>query len=96
MIMNKKFVLASFDLTSEWEGTSPSFRVYVNKELFCERKFSWHSNTIRISLQIEAPPGSYPVEVVAIRNPTTSLSTSNHAIKVGPGSWLGSNKLEIQ
>ena len=94
--MNKKFILASFDLSFEWEGASPSFRVYVNKELFCERKFVWPNRTINVSLQIEAAPGSYPVEVIAIRNPSAKLTVTNHAIKVGPGQWLGASKLEIQ
>ena len=39
--MSKKFVRVLADVDCEWEGLMPSYRVYVNDELFAERTWRW-------------------------------------------------------
>jgi hypothetical protein len=42
------------DIHCEWAGTAPSYRVFVNDELFTERTFIWRDQYLTEILQISA------------------------------------------
>ena len=65
--MEPIFVKAHFDLYCDWEGLPPSYRVYVNDELFAERTYIWTDQYLNEMLQISAPPGRYQVRVELIK-----------------------------
>lgn len=57
--MDKKFVRVLANLSCEWEGLNPIYRVYVDDELFAERTWAWPNSYIEELLQIQAPAGDY-------------------------------------
>lgn len=57
--MSKKFVRILSKVDCDWEGLNPTYRLYVNDELFSERTWIWTSQYLQETLQIEAEPGTY-------------------------------------
>ena len=52
------------DLHCKWERTPPTYRLYVNDELFCERTYIWQAGEyLSENLLLEAPSGNYTVSV---------------------------------
>ena len=90
--MEPVFVKAHFDLHCDWEGLPPSYRVYVNDELFAERTYIWTDQYLNEMLQISAPPGRYQVRV---EPNLAKITTGNHTVSVGPGRWVEPGVLEI-
>ena len=81
------FVKAWFDLDCKWEGLPPSYRVYVNDELFAERTWIWTDCYLSEMLQISAPAGIYRVRVDPVGPSLAHFTTGNHRVEIGPGSW---------
>jgi hypothetical protein len=53
-----KFVKILFDVTCEWEGLPPDYRIFVNEELFCERTYDYDSQFyLKEMIQVNATPG---------------------------------------
>ena len=52
--MTKKFVRVVSDVYCTWEGLAPTYRVYVNDELFTERTWIWTQDYLEEMLQIQA------------------------------------------
>ena len=93
--MENIFVKAAFDIHCRpLKGTVPVYRIYVDGELFTERKWVWNKNEYLTQiLQIEAPPGEYEIE---FESWDTELSTYNYKILVGDNtSWIDKNRLLI-
>ena len=72
------FCKISFDL--HCEKGHPTYRVYLNDELFTERTFVYHGNFLREHLQIDAPVGNYQIHIerttpgkLSIRNTKATL-----------------------
>lgn len=79
------FVLAVFDLECDSSETSPVYRIYVNDELFTERKWQWSDEYyLEQVLQIQAPSGTYAVRV---ESKQAKFTTRNHRIDHGPARW---------
>lgn len=93
--MKNQFVLALFDLTCTWKKISPVYRVYVNDELFSERRWRWRDHHLTEILQIAAPPGQYTVKIQPVGDVVIALTATNHRIDVGPGRWNTADQLEI-
>lgn len=93
--METVFVKAVFDLECEWEGLPPSYRIYVNDEMFAERTWIWSDHYLQEILQIQAPKGTYSVRLEPLQPALARFVTSNHAVEYGPGSWLDQSRLEI-
>lgn len=91
--MNCVFVKIFFDIDCKWKGTAPSYRVFVNDELFAERTFIWHDAYLTEMLQIEAEPGQYRVRVESVDGGKFRLS--NHLVEIGPARWIDENTIEI-
>ena len=41
--MGIKSVQVQYDVYCDWQGKPPSYRLYVNGELFTERTFTWRN-----------------------------------------------------
>ena len=94
ILMETKFVQVLMDITINWQGDPPQYRVYVADELFSERTFDWQDHYLEELLQIEAPAGKYPIRV-ELTDPTAGeLKLKNMRIEYGPGS-LYKGTLEI-
>ena len=93
--MENKFVRAVFDLDCEWEGLTPTYRIYVNDELFAERTWVWTNEYLIEMLQISAPPGVYQVRVEPVAPHLARFVADNHRVEYGPGRWIRTDSLEI-
>lgn len=92
--MRTVFVKAVFDLDCEWSNITPSYRVYVNDEMFSERTWIWSTDYLEEILQIETVPGRYHVKIESL-DPEAKFIASNHRILHGPGQWIDRDILEI-
>ena len=94
--MNTQFVKAVFDLYCNWEGLPPTYRIYVNGELFSERTWIWgHEKYLQQTLQIQGPPGMYRVHVESVGPNLAEFYTNGHDIEHGSAHWINRHRLEI-
>ena len=88
--MNKKFVRVLADVDCSWEGLAPTYRLYVNNELFTERTWIWHNEYLEEMIQIEAEPGEYSIRYELVPPHLAQLSVANMRVDYGPGEITGS------
>ena len=93
--MSRFFVRVVADIDCEWEGLNPSYRVYVNDELFSERTWHWTDSYLQETLQIEAEPGDYALRWELMRPHLAKLLVNNVRVEYGPGQIVDSNTLRI-
>ena len=85
--MESKFVQLVSDVTCEWEGLPPTYRVYVNDELFAERTWIWQDGEyLEEMLQIQAPPGSYSISYELVPPYLAMIRLENMRVITGPAS----------
>jgi hypothetical protein len=87
--MNKKFVQVLCDVDCAWEGLAPTYRLYVNDELFAERTWIWQNEYLEELIQIEAVPGLYEIKYELVPPHLAQLSVGNMRIEYGPGEMQG-------
>ena len=62
--MKQNFTKIEFDLHCDWKTNPPSYRIYVNHEMFTERSYIWSGTQYLTEiLQLEAPIGRYRIRV---------------------------------
>jgi hypothetical protein len=93
--MRKKFVRVLADVDCEWEGLPPSYRVYVNDELFAERTWRWTDCYLEEVLQIEAESGKYRLRWELVPPCLAQLTVTNVRVDYGPGSIKNNELLRI-
>lgn len=93
--MDKKFVRVAADVHCKWEGLDPTYRVYVNDELFVERKWSWEHAYLEEIMQIEAIPGSYEIRYELVPPHLARLKVKNLRIEHGPATVEGNFLVQI-
>jgi len=91
--VDKIFVKALLEIHCDVVSPAPTYRVYVNDELFAERTYIWEDHYPTEILQILAEPGQYRVRV---ESDSTNIRTQNPQIEVGPARWIDSEYLEIK
>jgi hypothetical protein len=80
-----EFVVATCDVRCQWDGlTTPTYRCYVNDELFAERTWIWHKEYLEESMQILANPGKYRVRYELVGGADAVIQYSNLRIDQGP------------
>ena len=50
--MTAQFVLINADVSVDWDGLSPNYRLYVGGELFSERTWIWREEYLEELIQI--------------------------------------------
>ena len=93
--MSKKFVRVLADVDCDWEGLMPSYRVYVNDELFAERTWRWTDSYLEEMLQIEAEPGDYRLLWELVQPCLAQLTVTNVRVDQGPASVKNNELLRI-
>ena len=96
--MNTKFVRISIDIEvdNKLSDFSPSYRVYVENELFVERTYVQQDHQYLCEmLQIEALPGRYKVVFENLDPEKATFLTKNYSVMHGPARWLSKKYLEI-
>jgi len=93
--MSKKFVRVLADVDCDWEGLNPTYRVYVNDELFAERTWRWTDCYLEEMLQIEAEPGKYNLRWELVTPHLAQLNVQNVRVDFGPGDVYNNDRLRI-
>ena len=57
--MTRKEVVVRADVSVDWQGDPPNYRVYVGGEMFTERTWIWREQDLEEMLVINAPAGKY-------------------------------------
>jgi len=83
--MSQRFVRVLCDVDCKWEGLPPTYRVYVNDELFAERTWTWTDEYLEEVLQIEAEPGEYRIRYELVPPNLAEITASNFRVDFGPG-----------
>lgn len=94
--MQTKFVRVLCDVTCEWQGVDPQYRVLVNQELFAERTWIWGNEFyLEEAIQLNAPLGRYRIEYELVDPKNGALQVSNIRIESGDARLLKRNTVEI-
>lgn len=83
--MTKQFIRLLADVTCTWTGANPTYRVYVDQELFAERTWIWTDSYLEECLQIEAEPGEYRVCYELVSPHQATVHVKNLRVDHGPG-----------
>lgn len=92
--MNAKHVLINADVSIDWQGPPPTYRLYVGGELFSERTWIWRDEYLQELIPIYAPPGEYELRRELVPPAQGHIEVSNTRIKAGPpGAHVVNNTL---
>lgn len=83
------------DVYCKWRDHEPTYRCWVNDELFAERTWIWRDVYLEEQLQIHAPPGQYTVRFELINSVDAGLKVRNIRVLSGPGRMVSENCVEI-
>jgi len=93
--MTKQYVRVMTDVYCDYLGENPIYRVYVNGELFGERKWRTpHEQYLEEMIQINGEPGDYVIEYELVTPRLARLKVENYRVARGPGRITG-NKVRI-
>lgn len=94
--MEPQFIKANFDIDFDWTTENPTYRIYVNDELFTERTYIYGEEYyLSEMLQIRAVPGCYTIRVEYLNPESGTMRIINRRVEFGPGRWLNDNEIEI-
>jgi hypothetical protein len=91
--MPVKDVQIEYDVSCEWHNSPPSYRLYVNNELFTERTYIWQDQSLEEVIPISAPPGDYVIEYQLIGQ--GNLVVRNPRVNHGSAEFISHNTLRI-
>ena len=92
--MTKQFIRLLCDVNCDWEGLSPTYRAYVNDELFAERTWRWTDCYLEEEFQIEADPGEYRIRYELVPPHLAQLTVTNMRVISGSGT-VDNNVLRV-
>ena len=93
--MAKQFVRVATDVYCDYQDANPVYRVYVNGELFGERKWRCPDDQyLEETIQIHGEPGEYVIHYELVRPSTANLQINNYRVTRGPGR-ITNNRLRI-
>lgn len=94
--MKRKFVRVLADVNCDWEGLPPTYRLFVNDELFVERTWIWTDHYLEEAIQIEAEPGKYHLRWELVPPHLAKLNVENIRVETGPGKIVKNTYLRIE
>ena len=77
------------DIHCTWEGLNPSYRLYVNDELFTERTWIWDQFYLEETVSIEAEPGDFHLRWELVPPHLAHLEVTNMRVLQGNVLLLG-------
>jgi hypothetical protein len=94
--MHNRFVKLNLDLHCDWKKTPPTYRLYVNHEMFTERTYIWSGTQyLQEILQLSAPPGRYTIRVDNLGDPECVFRLRGLVAETGPAKVIDSKTFEI-
>lgn len=73
-------VLVSVDVHCRPWSPNPTYRLYVNDELFAERTWIWHDVYLEELIPISAPPGDYLIKYQVIPPESATIKLKNFRV----------------
>lgn len=95
IVMESQFVHVRCDVFCNNWAEPPSYRAFVNNELFAERTWIWTDDHLREAFQILAAPGKYRIRYELVPGSQGQLTTKNWEVVYGPGKVDQTGMLEI-
>ena len=86
--MSRKELVVRADVSIDWQGESPNYRVYVGKELFTERTWIWRSEYLEEVLVINAEPGEYDLRWEIVPPLSGQITVTNLRVDNCAGSYI--------
>lgn len=94
--MKPRFVKLHLDLHCDWKRTPPTYRLYINHEMFTERTYIWGGTQyLQEILQLSAAPGKYHIRVDNLGDPECQFKIRNLSVNTGPARMIDSKTFEI-
>ena len=94
--MKTRFILVHFDVECVRGIVEPKYRIFVNNELFTERSWIFKDNEyLEEMLQIEAPPGKFPIRVELVNPRAGKVTAKNFRISKGIARITPDGVLEV-
>ena len=81
--MNRQSVVVCADVSVEWQGAPPNYRVYVGNEMFTERTWIWQEQYLEEMLVVNAPPGKYNLRWELVPPAQGTIEVKNVRIEHG-------------
>jgi hypothetical protein len=81
--MNRQSVVVCADVTVEWQGDPPNYRVYVGNEMFTERTWIWQEQYLEEMLVVNALPGKYNLRWELVPPAQGKIEVTNIRIEHG-------------
>ena len=81
--MTRQSVVVCADVSVEWQGDPPNYRVYVGDEMFTERTWIWQEQYLEEILVINALPGKYNLRWELVPPAQGKIEVTNIRIKHG-------------
>lgn len=95
--MSREFVRVICNVYCNWEGLPPSYRVYVNDELFTERTWTWQDDQYLLEeIQIEAEPGEYSIKYELVPPNLAELFVTKPVVDYGTATVTEAGKIKIE
>lgn len=92
----KHFVKVVFDVKrTDPKPVDGSYRVYVNDELFTQRRWVGKGFYLEEMLQINAPPGKYKVSINSTPDSDAEFKASAFRVVYGPGKVNNTGVVDI-
>ena len=93
--MQNYFVQVTCDVHMKWDKEPPSYRLFVNDELFTERTWTWDNYYLEELIQIEAPAGVYTIRYELLDPSLAHIRPKNLQVVTGPATILGKDRVII-
>ena len=81
--MNRHSVVVRADVSVDWQGEPPNYRIYVGNEMFTERTWIWREQYLEEMLVVNAPPGKYNLRWELVPPAQGTIEVKNVRIEHG-------------
>jgi len=93
--MQSQDIVVVCDVYCKWRDSAPTYRCWVNHELFAERTWIWRDVYLEEQLSIRAEPGNYVVRFELVNSHSAAIKIRNMRVTAGPGRVIADNCVEI-
>jgi|OM-RGC.v1.031312217 hypothetical protein len=88
-------ILITCDVDLEPITPDPRYRVWVDQELFAERRWIWSDQYLEENIWFRAGPGRYTLRVELVGADQAWLQVKNYQIRSGPARINQAGQMEI-
>lgn len=93
---NPQFIKVTFDVKrTDTKLTDGSYRIYVNDELFTQRRWIGKGFYLEELIQVLAPPGKYQIRVEPTPGTDANFKASKFLVRFGPAKVDSSGVISI-